>query len=181
MKNNKQFNPFEIYEVSNEYINYLKKYDDKIKMAENDSYQNKRKYLSIILNNGEQYLIPFSSPKDSDYLNGVPRKSFVSLIRIINKDLSENMKVIGKLKLSSMIPIKNLSEIEIYDISEEKDEKYRHLLEKQIAFINENKDMIQKSAETLYSKKNKNYNMSFVKSTVNFRNLEWAANNFKNL
>lgn len=180
MKKNKQFKPFEIYEVSNEYINYLKKYDAKIEMAENNSYQNKRKYLSIILNNGEQYLIPFSSPKDSDYINGVPRESFVSLIRIINEDLPENMQVIGKLKLSSMIPIKNLNVIEIYDMSKEKDEKYRRLIEKQMFFINENRVMIQKSVEKLYSKKNKNYNMSFIKSTVNFRNLEWAANNFKN-
>lgn len=164
-----------IYEVNNDYINHLRKYDNRVEKSDGDSYQKERKYLAVKLNNGENYLIPFSSPKDTDYINGNPRNSVTPIIRITSKDTSGKIQVIGKLKNSSMIPIKNIKIITKYDITKEKDSSYKDLMQKEIQFIEKNKESIKKAVNEIYNEKLKNINRGYIKNTVDFKKLEKAA------
>ena len=53
-----------LYEVDNNYIDYLKKFDNKVLHHSNPSYNHTRKYLGILFNINEfKYIAPLSSPK----------------------------------------------------------------------------------------------------------------------
>ena len=165
-----------IYEVSRDYINHLRQVDSKVEKSDGKNYVNERKYLAITLNNGKEYLIPFSSPKSNDYEpNGKIRKSIPPIIRITSKDSFGKIQLHGKLKTSSMIPIYSIKEIKKYDITKEKDLKYQELMYNEIKFISKNKDIIKKLANQLYNEKLANLNKGYIKHTVDFKKLEKAA------
>ena len=175
MSANKNFKSFEIYEVSEEYINYLRKYDSKVEKSEGLCYQKKRKYLGVVLGYGKKYLIPFSSPKNNDYINGEPRRSNTTIIRITTSEMGTPTKVIGKLKTSSMIPINDMRVVTHYNILEEKYKQYGELIRKQIEFIKENSTFIENCANRIYYEKTNNFTKEYIKSTVDFKILEKAA------
>ena len=57
-----------LYEVDNNYIDYLKKYDEKVLNYGGEKYKVNRKYLGILLKINEFiYIAPLSSPKNKDY------------------------------------------------------------------------------------------------------------------
>lgn len=132
--------------IDNKYIDYLRKYDKYILKNDGENYIYRRKYIGVIFSKGDlDYFIPLSSPdKKDDYVNGEIRKSSIVCIRIIDRD-----RLLGTLRLNSMIPIYNKNVILDYKISEEKDVKYRMLVEKEIRFILKNKNEIIKKAEKL--------------------------------
>jgi len=148
-----------IYSISNEYISYLKE-DSRLRNV----FQNKpevhiRKYLGVVLRRGEfNYFVPFSSPKETDYMivNGkkTVRKSIIPIIRMTSTDVNGELELKGTLKLSNMIPVPD-SELTLYDISGEQDSNYKILLEKEWAFIRENTQLIFKNAKVLYNQKTK--------------------------
>ena len=176
MKKNKDIIEFEIYEVYNDYINHLRKYDSCVEKSEDDSYKKNRKYLAVTLKNGENYLIPFSSPKASDYdSNGKARRSITPIIRITEYDSMGKIRILGKLKNSSMIPVKDVKEIKKYDITQEKDNRYRDLIYKELKFIQKNKEFILNAANRIYFEKNQNKDLGYIKHTVDFKILEKAA------
>ena len=72
---------------------------------------------------------------------------------------SEKMTLLGKIKLSSMIPIYEKSLIQEYNIDIEIDEKYKNLILDQLKFINSNKSLIIHHANTLYRQKINNMSM----------------------
>ncbi|MGF6906366.1 type III toxin-antitoxin system ToxN/AbiQ family toxin [Fusobacterium sp. PH5-44] len=181
MKTSRKIVEFGIYEVSNDYINYLSRYDNKIENSEGTEYSKERKYLAVILNNGENYLIPFSSPKKSDYdFEGNPRRSITPIIRITVKDDSGKIQLIGKLKTSSMIPVKNLKEIKRYYVTREKDLDYQKLIYNEVKFLKKNKESIIKAANKIYFEKLQNKNLGYIQNTVDFKILEKAALNYSN-
>jgi len=51
-----------------------------------------------------------------------------------------------------MIPVPD-SEIWLYDLNSEKDEKYKDLVKNELSYIKKNEDKIIKNAKTLYAKK----------------------------
>ncbi|BBM43954.1 type III toxin-antitoxin system ToxN/AbiQ family toxin [Leptotrichia trevisanii] len=112
-----------------------------------------------------------SSPSQTDYLNGAIRKSIIPIVRII-KSKSGETTLLGKIKLSSMIPVYDKSVIKEYDINHEIDTKYKNLVFDQLDFINSNKKLIIKYANTLYRQKIKNFSIGYVNQTVNFLLLE---------
>lgn len=65
---------------------------------------------------------------------------------------SNNVELMGTLKLSNMIPVPD-SELTPYNIKNENDNKYRQLLEKEYAFIYSNSKMILKNAKIIYQQK----------------------------
>ena len=59
-----------LYAVTDEYINYLRQFDNKVYDNKEDKRKVMRKYLGIVLTINEMnYYIPMSSPKKSDYID----------------------------------------------------------------------------------------------------------------
>ncbi|MBF4806022.1 MAG: type III toxin-antitoxin system ToxN/AbiQ family toxin [Pseudoleptotrichia goodfellowii] len=167
-----------LYVVDDDYIEYLKKFDNHVLNYSGKDYKNKRKYLGILLNINEcKYIAPLSSPnKKTDYLeSGEIRKSIVPIIRIVS-----NENLLGTIKLSSMIPVYDETVISYYNIKDEKDIKYKNLVSKEYKFININKEYIIKNALKLYTQKINNMSMKYVQETVNFKLLEEKAKLYMN-
>ena len=172
-----------LYEVDNDYIDYLKKYDKKVLNYSGEKYKVNRKYLGILLKINEFiYIAPLSSPKNKDYdLDKKIKKSTKIIIRI-KKIQKDKERLLGTIKLNCMIPIYNTKAIKKYDVKAEKDKKYKNLIQEQLVFIRKEEKMIIKRAENLYKQKLKN--PPYLKDTVNFILLEEKSkkyiNNYKN-
>lgn len=166
------------YYIKNEYIDYLKRFDEQVKNYKGENYIKNRTYIGIILEINEcKYLAPLSSPKRTDYNeNGSIRKSIVPIIRMIG-DRKDDF--LGTIKLSAMIPVFDDNVINEYELDKEEDFLYKKLLSKQLEFININKELIIKNAHRLYSQKIKNMKIGYLKSTVNFKLLEEKAKEYK--
>lgn len=180
-------NDIKIYSVSDRYIAYLRN-DARLKnMFDNkeDSRIHTRKYVgAVLVQNGFNYFIPFSSPKDTDYTiseDGTKeiRKSIVPIIRMTSKDnVSGEVELKGTLKVNNMIPVP-LSELELYNISSEQDINYRQIIQKEWVFIRRNKDLIIRNASILYNQKTKVESLfagkdapKYLSSTVDFQYAE---------
>lgn len=159
-----------LYSISDKYIKYLRKFEDKI-------YDNKeeiriwtRKYLGIVLTiNNCNYYIPMSSPKKSDYIDyekRIIRKDTKTIIRIDNGN-----RLYGTLRISNMIPVP-ITELEPYMIETEQDRKYKEVILGELRYINNNVEKITKNAKIVYNQRIKNENIGYIKNTVNFKLLE---------
>lgn len=162
-----------LYSITDKYINYLRKFDDKVYDNKEDKRKVMRKYLGIVLDiNQLKYYIPMSSPKKSDYKNKEIRKSVIPIIRIVSNEEINNIPVLkGMLRISNMIPVPD-SELVLYEPKNEKNKNYKILVEKELEFINKNQDMIIKYANILYRQKINNYDVSYIKNVVDFKLLE---------
>lgn len=64
-----------LYSISDEYVNYLRKFDNRVYDNKEELRAHTRKYLGVVLNiNSFTYYIPFSSPKKTDYIDEQNRK-----------------------------------------------------------------------------------------------------------
>lgn len=152
---------FKIYSISDKYIAYLRN-DGRLKNVfdNKETYRvHTRKYLGVVIErNGFNYFVPFSSPKNTDYItndNGTKsiRPSIIPIIRMTTKDSkSGEIELKGTLKLSNMIPVPE-SELTFYSINDEADSNYKRLVEKEYAFIKSNQNLILKNASILYNQK----------------------------
>ena len=159
-----------LYRISDQYIKYLRQFDDKIYDNKEEIRTHERKYLGVVLTvNGFNYYIPMSSPKKTDYINidkKVIRKDTKTIIR-----LHEGGRLYGTLRISNMIPVP-ITELEPYIISSENDLKYKELILGELRYINNNSNKIIKYAKIVYDQKVKNIDIGYIKNTVNFRLLE---------
>ena len=162
-----------LYSVSDNYINYLRNFDDKVYDNKETNRKNTRKYLGIVLNiNNFNYYIPLSSPKKTDYYKNTIRKSIIPIIRIISCHESKNTPCLkATLRLSNMIPVPD-SELTLYNPSIEKNKNYKILIEKELEFIKKNSQLIHKYAKIIYNQKTNNHSVSYLKSVVDFKLLE---------
>ncbi len=158
-----------IYQVTNEYIDYLFSIDSRVQKNNGD-----RKYIGIVFQiENFNYFAPLSSPKDNDFdESGKVKKSSPGLHRIVINKGTDKEDFLGKIKFTSIIPVlpKELIEININDIS---DEKYKNMLNKQIYYINGFKDKLIKEARNIYNDKinEKNYKFHY-QFIVDFKLLE---------
>ncbi len=128
MKKNKLI----IYEIKEEYTEFLRKYENKIGEKE------KRPYVGVVLEvNNKKYYAPMSSPKEK-YKNINDRKR-VDIYKIANGKY-------GVINLNNMMPIVDDAIIKI-DVENHKDGE---LFKNQIKDINSNKKKIIKKAERLH-------------------------------
>ena len=169
-----------LYAVSDKYIQYLRKFDNRVYDNKENNRKVTRKYLGIVLTINElNYYIPMSSPKNSDYINNKIRKSIIPIIIIISNEEINNLPVLkGTLRISNMIPVPS-SELILYEPKNEKDKNYKILVEKELEFINKNEKMIKKYAMILYKQKINNYNVSYIKNIVDFKLLEKKCKEYK--
>ena len=170
--------------MSDEYINYLKSFNE-LKMV-SDNKEDKRiftrKYLGVVLeNNGFNYFIPLSTPKENDFIKlsdgkFIIRKSSLQIIRMIAKNtVSNQFELKGTLKICNMIPVP-ADELSPYDISKEKDRLYQSIVQKEYSFIRSNRDLILRNASIIYNLKNnehkifpnKNKRPKYLDNTIPF-------------
>jgi protein AbiQ len=77
-----------------------------------------------------------------------------------------------------MFPISNLNVVQEYEIEKKIDENYRFIIEKELEFIDKNKNLIFKNSKLLYDQKIKNLDIGYIKSTVDFKLLEKKAKQY---
>lgn len=150
----------QFYTIDTDYVDYLQDTCGIQNVLDNKETElHKRPYIGIVLQiNDYKYYVPLSSPKNSDYVyvNGrrAIRRDIIPIIRIIVENENGELELKGKLKFSSMIPVPD-NVITYYDISQETNEDYRILLEKEYEFIKSHQDMIKRNARVLYNQKTK--------------------------
>ena len=134
-----------LYSISDKYIKYLRKFEDKIYDNKEEIRVRTRKYLGIVLTiNNCNYYIPMSSPKKSDYIDyekRIIRKDTKTIIRIDNGN-----RLYGTLRISNMIPVP-ITELEPYMIETEQDRKYKEVILGELRYINNNVEKITKNAK----------------------------------
>ena len=176
-----------LYNVSDDYVDYLKQYDHRVFSSKEDDRNKERKYLGVVLNiNNCDYFVPLSSPKESDYklVDNIKtiRKDIIPIIRIVVKNSKGKDELKGTLKFSNMIPVPSIALIN-YDVNSEKDELYKILVLKEIDFINSNsnRDKIIKNAKVIYNQKVNNWDIGYIKQTVDFKLLEQKSMEYASL
>jgi protein AbiQ len=169
-----------LYAVTDEYINYLRQFDNKVYDNKEDKRKVMRKYLGIVLTINEMnYYIPMSSPKKSDYKENEIRKSIVPIVRIVSNEEKDNIPVLkGTLRISNMIPVPN-SELILYEPKKETNKDYKILVEKELVFIEKNEEMIKKYVKIIYNQKINNYDVSYIKNVIDFKLLEEKCREYK--
>ena len=130
-----------LYNIKNEYIDYLREYDKKVAHNKNE----KRPYVGFVIEYNEcNYYVPFSSPKTKHK----KMKNGIDFRKIKNGDL-------GAINFNNMIPVDTSALIPI-DFNNIEDEKYKNLLIDQLSFIDKDEVNIKKTAYNLRNIFNKN-------------------------
>lgn len=156
------------YIVTEEYMSYLKKYDEKV--MDNRGIKNKRPYIGVLFEiDRKKYLAPLSSPKPKH----LTMKNSLDFVKI-------NQGKFGVINLNNMFPV--IEEVIIEkNINLEEDNKYKELLVNQLDWCNkmENRDNIYRKAEKLYKEiLNKKEQSRFWNRCCNFSLLEEKAIEF---
>lgn len=169
-----------LYTIDVDYLKYLFDVDNRVMFWEGNTYKTDRKYIGVVLKiNDFEYFAPLSSPKPSDYFykKGVKqvKKNIIPIVRLV----TDKGHLLGKIKLSNMIPVKS-ENITLYDIKGEPDKKYQSLIVKEMICVRKCKDEITKNALVLYNQKSKGYkNINYLNDTLDFKSLEVACLNYK--
>lgn len=161
-------NKLNFYIVKEKYILYMREFDRRI--SKNYAEKSKRPFIGIILEVNEVlYFAPFTSPKKKH----LKMKNKVDFLKIDEGKL-------GAINFNNMIPVPIEQCIKI-DVENEKDNKYKMLLYKQINWCNKNTKMILHRAELLYNKViNNKLPKNIIDRCCNFRLLEEKSKNYKN-
>lgn len=193
----------ELYEVTIEYVNYLRRFEPKKVLANADDKIN-RKFLGVIVQkSGFKYVIPLSSPKyKKDYdIKGYTGDtlpcdfSFISYVGKINllkdtttpviymyeKKENGDIDFFGKLQCNNMIPVPDTELVEI-DVNAIQDISYKSLLQKQIQFIRKNETkIINKHVNPVYvNRKNERMDIGYIRNaTPDFTLLEQKCNEWE--
>lgn len=147
----------------------------------------------MFMQDGFYYYIPFSSPKNSDYIirqDGTReiRKSIVPIVRMTTADtISGALELMGTLKLSNMIPVPP-SELTQYRISDEVDLHYKQVVLKEYSFITANLSMILRNASVIYRQKTNASRLfadkeapKYIENTVDFKYAESKCRDFEQM
>ncbi|MGN0290879.1 MAG: type III toxin-antitoxin system ToxN/AbiQ family toxin [Lachnospiraceae bacterium] len=127
-----------LYEIDDDYIEYLRKFDSKVLSPKAENRKHTRKYVGILSHNKEfNYFIPLSSYKSDVYDN---MYESISLKKI------GDMAV---LRINNMIPVIN-SVIHRINFNEEKDQKYKRLLQNEYRIIKNREREIRTDSRIVY-------------------------------
>lgn len=157
-----------LYEIDDNYIEFLRRFDKRVLSSKVGDRKQTRKYIGILLHNKDiQYFIPLSSYKpiyDNMYES-------LSLKKI------GNMAV---LRINNMVPVIN-SVLHRLDFNEEKDEKYKMLLQNEYRIIKGREREIRKDSRIVYHYRLnvKNKDKALYKICCDFRLLEEKLSEYK--
>lgn len=131
-----------LYFIDNEYIEYLRKYDNRVAFNKMPS----RPYIGVVyLYHNFTYFAPLSSPKPKHLLMN---NNIIDLFKIENGKL-------GVINLNNMIPCTEKVLTEAIPIVNDK--KYKILLENQLNYINANRDILFKKTARFQEKYRQGY------------------------
>lgn len=134
-----------IYEIESNYIDYLLPYAPHLFQNKKITQKNERKYIGVVLMIGEiEYFAPLSSYKKKHEA----MKEGLDFIKI---------KDYAVINLNNMFPVPK-GVYTYVEIREQKDLKYRMLLQAEYRVIKSKQGKIQKNAMLLYKHKTKNGN-----------------------
>lgn len=122
-----EYKNFNLYYINEEYINYLRQFDDKVPYNKNQT----RPYVGIVcIFKNQKYFIPMTSPKGKHLK--------------MNPNLADIYKIddgkLGVLNINNMIPAR-LDVIEKINFNIQ-DKLYAKLLSEQLSFLNKHKEEI---------------------------------------
>ena len=179
-----------LHYISDEYINYLTRIDNKVK----DNKHETRPYLVLrVTINDLEYYVPFSSPKFSEDGKFKKPNIYRKLFKVLKRENQNELEYLGSLSFANMITAP-LSEVIYIDLSEmfAVDEQYAVLLTKQIDIVKNELDEIEKTAKAVHemytSIKNKEANNPqeltdlekyILHCCCNFLNIERACLQFQ--
>ena len=155
---------FKLYYISDNYIDYLRQFDNKIRFNKN----NRRPYVGIVYTyNNFTYFAPLASPKQKHkYIN----KHAIDIWLIKDGEL-------GVINFNNMIPapMDELTEI----IPTITDQKYKNLLSNQLSEINKNRYAILKKVCHFHHQYNHNrLDSNILKRCCDFRLLEQKCKDY---
>lgn len=113
----------QLYNISDEYVNYLRKKFPRVYSNKENERVHTRKYLGVVIEmDSYKYYIPLSSPKDKhDYIlvdgKKTIRKNSLIVMRIVS-GTGDNMELKGTLQIGTMIPVPD-DAIALYDVENE--------------------------------------------------------------
>lgn len=162
------------YKIDNNYIEYLRKYDNRIY----DNKNEKRPYIGIIIlgNGNSKYFIPITSPKEKHE----NMKESIDFKKIENKK-----GILGVLNINYMIPVPSKAVLS-FSFENEVDYKYRMLLYNEYHVIKSRRHEIIKNAIEIYKIANEpenslnKYQKKVKNRSLNFRDLENLCEKYKN-
>ena len=132
-----------IYEINQDYIDYLASFIPHLFRNKKPDQQNERKYIGIVLEvHNQKYFAPLSSFKTKHKL----MNEGLDLIKI---------KHLAVINLNNMFPVPPL-QIVNFDIKTVQDQKYKALLQREHRVITSLEQKICENAEKLYRHKIKN-------------------------
>ena len=137
-----------LYRIEMKYIRDLAKKDDNVLSISPQTGKDTRPFIGIVIPYGEiKYCIPLSSPK--------PKHAGMKNDRDFSKIVDSRGKLIGVLNFNNMIPVCD-SVLVDYDITiragdDEPERAYKHLLNDQLRWCNDNQEAIERKAARLYA------------------------------
>lgn len=152
----------EFYEIDDEYIDYLQKFDSKIYSTKMGNRNHARKYIGVLFHNKNcKYIIPLSSYKPQTYDDMYESISFKKIANY------------AVLRINNMIPIID-SVIHKIDFSKETDERYKTLLQNEYRVIKSREKEIRRDSRIVYFYRlnDKNKNTKLYNICCNFVLLE---------
>ena len=154
------------YEVIDDYVDYLSKFDKRIMYTKIENRKFKRKYIGILfIVHNNYYIAPLSSYKNKH--NSM--KETIDFIKIGNKAV---------INLNNMFPVK-LEYISKIQIENEIDKNYRELLRNEYTLCMPKFKKIMKNSKVLYEQVVL-YNMPIKKRCCNFTLLEQKCEEYSN-
>ena len=173
----------QLYNISDKYINYLRKKFPRVYSNKENERVHTRKYLGVVIEiDSYRYYIPLSSPKDKhDYIfadgKKTIRKDSLIVMRIVS-GTGNAMELKGTLQIGTMIPVPD-DAIELYDVENEPDQAYKDLVNEEIIYIRKHEKAIIKNAKVLYSKQKSGAENRVVNNCLNFKALEAECDKWK--
>ena len=171
-------NELKWYIIRKDYVDYLKKFDEKVQNIE--YYNTAKPYIGVVFSiNDFKYYVPISSKKQK-YNKMKENMDFIKII--------DNKQILSVINLNNMIPVikEELKLLKYEEIAnyfcfddEISKQKYIRLLKKEINIINQRKDEIIKRAKKLYKLKNKFPNSSLGIRCCDFKLLEQKCLEYK--
>lgn len=162
MRNNNLY----FYEVDDEYVEYMSKYDKKIMYTKIQNRKFKRKYIGILFEiNNNYYISPLSSYKAKHN----KMEEALDFIKIGDKAV---------INLNNMFPVK-MENIKKVEIEKENDNNYRQLLRNEYNLCEPKFKRIVKNAKALYEQV-VIYKMPIKNRCCDFKLLEEKCEGYSN-
>lgn len=183
-----KFDNYGFYKIENDYLRYLNSKDSQVFFEDTKEYERKP-HLGIVVGiNDMKYCIPLTSAKPRHLGWANVSKHNIVIYEVVSKseihrnDVCKGLgttgkykKIIGVLEIRKMVPI-NDQLCTYIDFSNESDQAYKALLEKEYRFLKPLKGSILKKAEELYIKQKKTGIVESCYCTFNI--LESAYNEY---